>query len=281
MDCCAALRPSIWPVAGCIDLCSDHGAHVKGQDTRNAVQQPAVAVPITVDVFVELQALDWFEHRHIFCWQIISCYGVAGTDIALKLLAKHEKGESLIIRVVLPPEIGDLLIDNKPKTLTMPQFAAYLIELGTQQGVDNGSQPLIMGEPAARQGSIKSNTNKTNTNKTNKNNYINDELQQHEALIQEFWRIKKGSRGQTAWNLLMTELMKLLKGHGHAVVAEQLTAAINGKWQGVSCSRYEQFKPAAKADAPPEPSRHPAGRVFTAKSGFSDEPSNPALRGLV
>ena len=163
----------------------------------------------------------------------------------------------------------------------MPQFAAYLIELGTRQGVDNGPQPLIMGEPAARQGSINSNTNKTNTNKTNKNNYINDELRQHEALIQEFWKIKKGSRGSTAWNLLMTELMKLLKGHGHAVVAEQLTAAINGKWQGVSCSRYEQFKPAAKADMPQEPSRHPAGRVFTAKSGFSDEPSNPALRGLV
>ena len=177
-------------------------------------------------------------------------------------MAKHDKGESLVVRVVLPPEIGDLLIDNKPKTLTMPQFAAYLIELGTQQGVDNPSKALIMGEPAARQGS--SNTLKE---RSNKSNYINDELQQHEALIKEFWKTKKGSRGS--------------KAHGHIVVADQLKAAINGKWQGVSCSRYEQFKPAAKADAAPEPSRHPAGRVFTAKSGFNDESDNPALRGLV
>jgi hypothetical protein len=191
-------------------------------------------------------------------------------------LAKHDKGKSLVVRVVLPPEIGDLLIDNKPKTLTMPQFAAYLIELGTQQGVDNPSKALIMGEPAARQGS--SNTLKE---RSNKSNYINDELQQHEALIKEFWKTKKGSRGSTAWDLLMTELMKLLKAHGHIVVADQLKAAINGKWQGVSCSRYEQFKPAVKADAAPEPSRHPAGRVFTAKSGFNDESDNPALRGLV
>ena len=150
-----------------------------------------------------------------------------------------------------------------------------------RQGVDNSSEPLKMGEQAARQGSLKSNTNTSNTKNTYKSNYINDELKQHEALVQEFWKIKKGSRGATAWNLLMTELMKLLKGHGHAVVADQLRAAINGKWQGVSCSRYEQFQPAAKTGAPPEASRHPAGRVFTAKSGFLDEPSNPAMRGLV
>ena len=163
----------------------------------------------------------------------------------------------------------------------MPQYLAFLAEMGMRQGLDTSTQPLIMGEQAARQGSSKSNTDKSNTKNTYKNNYINDELKRHEALIQEFWKIKKGSRGSTAWNLLMTELMKLLKGHGHEVVADQLRAAINGKWQGVSCSRYEQFKPAAKADAPSEPLRHPAGRVFTAKSGFSDEPSNPALRGLV
>ena len=79
----------------------------------------------------------------------------------------------------------------------------------------------------------------------------------------------------------MSELMKLLKRHGHAVVAEQLTAAINGKWQGVSCSRYEQFQPTSKGDTSAEPSRHPAGRLFTAKSGFADEPGNPVMRGLL
>ena len=144
----------------------------------------------------------------------------------------------------------------------MPQYLAFLAEMGMRQGLDTSAQPLIMGEQAARQGSSKSNTDKSNTKNTYKNNYINDELQQHEALIQEFWKIKKGSRGSTAWNLLMTELMKLLKGHGHEVVADQLRAAINGKWQGVSCSRYEQFKPAAFKLHQEHFAQHALGRDF-------------------
>ncbi len=47
----------------------------KDRTTRDAVQQPVVPIPITVDVFVELQPFDWFEHLHFFYRQIISCYG--------------------------------------------------------------------------------------------------------------------------------------------------------------------------------------------------------------
>ena len=173
-----------------------------------------------------------------------------------------------MVRVVLPPSIGDLLIETKPETLAMPHFAACLIEAAITQGVYIGAQSQIMGEPAARQGSINSDTKKSNTK-----NHINKDLERHAELIREFWKLKKGSRGPTAWTLLMNELLKLLKRHGHGVVEQQLQLAINGKWASVSCTRYEQFKPGAKGDLPQEQVKHPAGRVFTAKGGFSDATS--------
>ena len=147
----------------------------------------------------------------------------------------------------------------------MPHFAACLIEAAVTQGVYIGAQSQIMGEPAARQGSINSDTKEINTKK-----HINKDLERHAELIREYWKLKKGSRGSTAWTLLTNELLKLLKRHGHDVVEQQLQLAINGKWTSVSCARFEQFKSGAKGESPQEQAKHPAGRVFTAKGGFSD-----------
>ena len=58
----------------------------------------------------------------------------------------------------------------------------------------------------------------------------------------------------------MTELQKLQKDHGNAVVSEQLQLAINGKWKGISAARYEQFK-APKGNTATQPNhKHPAYR---------------------
>ena len=110
---------------------------------------------------------------------------------------------------------------------------------------------------------------------------IPDGLSQHSDLILEFWRVKKGSRGQTAWKLLITELTKLQERHGHAVVKEQLELGINAKWYGVVAARYEQFR-APKAGRPAEPEvvpKHPASRLFR-NGRFVDEEepvTNPLL----
>jgi hypothetical protein len=69
-------------------------------------------------------------------------------------------------------------------------------------------------------------------------------LARHEREIKEFWKVKKGSKGETAWKLLNTELTKLQERYGDAVVEEQLQLAINGKWAGIRLSNYEQYKPA-------------------------------------
>ena len=69
---------------------------------------------------------------------------------------------------------------------------------------------------------------------------VAEELLPLAGLVDEFWRAKKGSRGDTAWKLLMTELLKIRQRYGEAVVREQLQLAINGKWAGITLLRYEQ-----------------------------------------
>ena len=68
-------------------------------------------------------------------------------------------------------------------------------------------------------------------------------LQEHEDLIFEFWRIKGGSKSDTAWKMLMNELGKILAKYSHDKVHEQLLLAINGKWKGITMSNLTRFEP--------------------------------------
>jgi hypothetical protein len=69
----------------------------------------------------------------------------------------------------------------------------------------------------------------------------------HEDLIQDFWRVKGGSKNQRAWSLLNTELTKIQTHHGDAVVRQQLELAINGKWKGVTLANLERFTSASNS----------------------------------
>jgi hypothetical protein len=139
--------------------------------------------------------------------------------------------------------------------LTKQAVARLLI----QHSIVTGWQPLTsdpipqtMGEPAARRAS--SSKEEKNTNPlTNKSKSAKKEipfgLEEHSEQIAEFMRVKKGSKGETAWKLLIGELEKIRAKYGSAVVAEQLQLAINGKWQGVQLSNYERFLPKAASPA--------------------------------
>jgi hypothetical protein len=94
---------------------------------------------------------------------------------------------------------------------------------------------------------------------------VNARLKNFEPLIMEFWRVKKGSKGETAWKRLQGQLEKFLDTYGDTVVNDQLELAINGKWAGIEFSRYEQFKPAKKPWQQEPEMKHPAHRDFTAE----------------
>mgnify|MGYP000892290468 CR=1 FL=1 len=98
---------------------------------------------------------------------------------------------------------------------------------------------------------------------------IPEELKQHETLILEFWRVKNGARSDTAWSMLITNLIKILHHSSHQVVQEQLEAACNGKWKGITYANFERYRP-KQQDKEPTP-LHPASRVYTADKGFEGE----------
>ena len=139
--------------------------------------------------------------------------------------------------------------------LTKQAVARLLI----QHSIVTGWQPLTgdpvpqtMGEPAARRASSskeEKNTNTLSIKSKSAKKEIPFELEEHSEQIAEFMRVKKGSHGATAWNLLLGELEKIRAKYGSAVVAQQLQLAINGKWQSVQLSRYEQFLPKAASPA--------------------------------
>ena len=103
-------------------------------------------------------------------------------------------------------------------------------------------------------------------------------LKPFKDAIDAYWRVKQGSKSDTAWNRLMNNLLKFLDKYGKDVVEEQLGRAESGKWKGIELSNYENMQPAKKA-AEPEP-KHPASRVFTAKDGFAEPANNDILNNL-
>jgi hypothetical protein len=94
---------------------------------------------------------------------------------------------------------------------------------------------------------------------------IPDNLQQHETLIREFWRCKKGSRNSRAWSLLLTELDKIQNKFGTDRTKEQLMFAINGLWKGITMTNMQRFEPAKKPWQEEPEMKHPAHRDFTAE----------------
>ena len=72
---------------------------------------------------------------------------------------------------------------------------------------------------------------------------IDPALEAYSDLIRDFWRTKKGSKGDRAWSLLQTGLKAIQSAYGDSVVREQLELAINGRWQSITLANYERFKP--------------------------------------
>ena len=92
----------------------------------------------------------------------------------------------------LPEDLVEDLERFKPRTMSLTGFCAYLIELGVDRDVTLAERP---------KGSEASNSSITHNKKKDKslNRTIPAALEPLSGLINDFFRVKKGSKGETAW----------------------------------------------------------------------------------
>ena len=183
-------------------------------------------------------------------------------------------------RVEIDDELHDLALAHCPKYLSVTGFinlivdqgltrgskvSAYHVGAGNQYGVDH--KPPLQFPPDLEVTNSPASTEAVSAVKPKswKPKSVNARLTKFESLILEFWRVKKGSKGETAWKRLQGQLERFLDTYGESVVHDQLELAINGKWAGIEFSRYEQFKPAKKPWQQEPEMKHPAHRDFTAE----------------
>jgi len=219
------------------------------------------------------------------------------------------------VNLYLEDDFADLLKARKPKSLSLSAFCAYLCEMqlrsldsvarlatcsaGAEDPTENHQsherieptevQPVLTAVPAVKERSSSllggvlgegiGKESEGNPRKPPFKRLVRDELKAFEELIEDFWRIKGGSKGSRAWSLLNSELIKMLDAHGSAVVEQQLQLAINGKWKGITMQNYNRFDQPSKGQQQAE-TKHPASRVFTAKDGFAEPATNPVLKEL-
>ena len=215
----------------------------------------------------------------------------------------------LQLRAVLPEELARQFLAAKPKTMSTPGFAALLIEQGLTGSVSWPRTPSVRETPSntgtkaqpsneAKKASLEVGSSTQEELKSSMGTFLGDgvgkepeetprkvlsfsrqlpgKLKPFSALIEDFWRVKQGSKGDTAWSRLIRNLLAFLEKYGESVLTDQLELGINGKWKGIELARYEQLK---ASDKPPEV-KHPAAQVFTAKDFDKGPTTNPTLSDL-
>jgi len=72
---------------------------------------------------------------------------------------------------------------------------------------------------------------------------IPDDLLHLQTLIDDFWKVKKGSKSIQAWKQQITEYRKFIDKYGEKVLRDQLEAGIlAGTWKGCTIKNYESIR---------------------------------------
>ena len=186
-------------------------------------------------------------------------------------------------------EFIDQLASQHEGTITKQGVVRLLLQQAEQIGWDPIDNPLTLDRRAAA--SLSNSSSSSSIKETSKKKSLvrgivkgdlPSELVPFADLIAEFWKGKKGSKGETALNLLITNLSRIHAKYGADVVKEQLQLGISAKtWNSITLTNYERFALKGPTAAQPQV-KHPAAREFR-NGRFLDEPeaSGGVLDGLL
>ena len=96
-----------------------------------------------------------------------------------------------------------------------------------------------------------------------------DELKPYKEQIETFWAVKKGSKSNRSYNLLISELAKIKNITSEQAFLDQLKIGTANRWQGMTLKNFQAFgqndRQQPKPWEQPHTTNSGAGRIFKAE----------------
>ena len=153
------------------------------------------------------------------------------------------------------PTIDQSLIDKiiaiKPKYITTTAFLnmlledAYIARCEKKKNMTPYIHTMIEAfDEVDEQRELERKEQKEKINKKEKQEkIIPEDLRHLQTLIDDFWKVKKGSKSIQAWKQQITEYKKFIQKYGEKVLRDQLEAGIlAGTWKGCTIKNYESIR---------------------------------------
>ena len=164
-------------------------------------------------------------------------------------------------------DVMEIIDEIKPNYITTTAFINQLLEEGIEYKKLKKQNMFNYIYTLNNKNINLEERNKEPKEKINKKEkVIPEDLKPFTELINDFWKVKKGSKSFRAWQQQNTEYRKFLSKYNSKVLIEQLeTGILNGTWCSLTVKNYEQYYLKNNKFSPPEPvEKHPSGRVFKA-----------------
>ena len=164
-------------------------------------------------------------------------------------------------------DVMEIIDEIKPNYITTTAFINQLLEEGIEYKKLKKQNMFNYIYTLNNKNINLEERNKEPKEKINKKEkVIPEDLKPFTELINDFWKVKKGSKSFRAWQQQITEYRKFLSKYNSKVLIEQLeTGILNGTWCSLTVKNYEQYYLKNNKFSPPDPvEKHPSGRVFKA-----------------
>ena len=152
------------------------------------------------------------------------------------------------IRPSLNKDLIHKILDIKPKYITTTAFLnmlledAYIARCEKKKNMTPYIHTMVKAfDEVDEQRELERKEQKEKINKKEKQEKnIPDDLQHLQTLIDDFWKVKKGSKSIQAWKQQITEYRKFIQKYGEQILRDQLEAGIlAGTWKGCTIKNYE------------------------------------------
>jgi hypothetical protein len=151
-----------------------------------------------------------------------------------------------IFRPVLDQDLIARILELKPKYMTATVFLNSMLEDAYKarcKELEYMAQYIYKDKELDKKG-LEAKEQKEKINKKEKQEKnIPDDLLHLQTLIDDFWKVKKGSKSIQAWKQQITEYRKFIEKYGEKVLRDQLEAGIlAGTWKGCTIKNYESIR---------------------------------------